>query len=336
MLLGYAQLFEADDTERALPDADSARRLLDQHQWLARVDALLSALQVEDARVRDAFTLGLARLGHRHGGFGTDPHHYHNESHVMELAERRLPQLRAHLGIEALPAEDWTALLLFAACHDLRQRETGDVPGPVGGNEAASVAEAVRLLTACGFDCAGDAALFTALELMIAGSTFNAGLDADLRLESSPVLGGCFARSLGAWLDQDHPGWREDADARRGERLARLAADLDTANVGEAFDFLADSAERLCREREMRAGQAIDKAISAPTSLGFLSRGQLRYFFDLHRFASREGEKVFGPIKAANAAKVREVSAALLAHFHDHPPASGEAVITAFRRLCAA
>ena len=49
-----------------------------------------------------------------------------------------------------------------------------DVPGPVGGNEAASIAETFRILSSCGFDPARDRELFVALELMIAGSTFDA------------------------------------------------------------------------------------------------------------------------------------------------------------------
>ena len=100
--------------------------------------------------------LGLARLGLRHGGFGTDPHDYHNEEHVLELAERRLGQVMDAIGVATLPGDDWLALLLFAACHDLRQRETFDVPGPVGGNEAASIAECFRILAASGFDTVGD------------------------------------------------------------------------------------------------------------------------------------------------------------------------------------
>jgi hypothetical protein len=335
VILGFSRLFGPDQSEQLLPTVTEARALIADSDWPSRIEAVMQRVQCNDGRIADAFTLSLARLGHRHGGFGNDPHAYHNEHHIMELAERRIPHLIQSLGVEALPAEDWHTLVLFAAFHDLRQREDVDVPGPVGGNEAASVAESFRILEQCGFSQQQDRALFVAIELMIAGSTFNAGVNADIHADAGPVMGGCFARSLGPWLDIERKGWREDLQARRGERLARLAADIDTANVGEAFHYLADSAERLCREREMRADSDINRAISAPSALGFLTRGQLVYFFDLHRFASREGERVFGPQKAQNAAKVREVSAGLAAHYSDSPPMSGQAVIEIFRQLAA-
>jgi hypothetical protein len=256
---------------------------------------------------------------------------------VLELGERRLGQLMDSLGDATLPADDWLALLLFASFHDLRQRETFDVPGPVGGNEAASIAEGFRILTACGFDPRTDRALYVALELMIAGSTFDARpLPHPDEQELPTAGGGSLARGLALWLDGERPDWREDEAARRGERLARLAADLDTANVGEPFPLLAESALRLCRERERRAGRPLEKAASAPTCLGFLSRGQTHYFFDLHRFCSREGERAFGPQKATNGPRVRRISQRLLQRFEDQAPPNGTAVLDAFVELCAA
>jgi hypothetical protein len=148
--------------------------------------------------------------------------------------------------------------------------------------------------------------------------------------------GGSLARGLALWLDGERPEWRADAGARRGERLARLAADLDTANVGEPFPLLAESALRLCRERERRAGRTLGRASSAPSCLGFLSRGQTHYFFDLHRFCSREGERAFGPQKAINGPRVRRISQRLLQRFEDQAPPTGAAVLEAFNELCAA
>lgn len=341
MILGYSSLYAADATERALPDPSSARRLLlDQRPDIpARVEAMIdrATAGAGSPQHADAALLGLCRLGLRHGRFGQDPHDYHNEDHVLELAERRLGQVMDGLGDGGLPAADWLALLLFAACHDLRQRETFDVPGPVGGNEAASIAETFRILSVCGFDPVRDRDLHVALELMIAGSTFDARpLPHADNGDLATVAGGSLARSLGLWLDGERPEWRADAAARRGERLARLAADLDTANVGEDFLLLAQSALRLCRERERRAGRALDRAASAPTCLGFLSRGQTHYFFELHQFCSREGERVFGPAKARNGPSVRRVSQGLLQRFEDQAPASGQAVLDAFLALCRA
>jgi hypothetical protein len=218
-----------------------------------------------------------------------------------------------------------------------------DVPGPVGDNEAASSAEALRILETCGYRRDADRAQFIGLELMIAGSTFDTRPVADapemldLATDDLPALvGGSLARGLALWLDTAVSGWRNDPDARRGERLSRLAADLDTANVGEDFAQLCGTAVRLCREREMRLGRSLDAAASALPCLDFLGPGQERYFNDLHRFSSREGERVFGPQKLANGPKVRETSNALHARFMDSPPASGAAVLAAFAELTGA
>ena len=336
MILGYARLYAPDDTERAVPDAAAARRLLDEHVPDVRERMSAMARRIgTDARTEDAILLGAARLGHRHGSFGTDFHDYHNEKHALELADRRLARLLDGEGA-GLATEDSAALMLFAACHDLRQRETRDVPGPVGGNEAASAAECFRILETCGFDLVADRSQFVALELMIAGSTFDArpAPPADPHgAELASIAGGALARGLFLWLDAEVPDWRMDPDARRGERLGRLAADLDTANVGEDFPLLCESALRLCREREMRMGRSLDTPESGPPCLGFLGMGQVHYFFELHRFCSREGERVFGPQKAINGAKVRATSKALGDYFKPGPPPSGQAVIEAFQEL---
>lgn len=341
MILGYSSLYPADAVERDLPDAGAARALLAARRpdIPPRIEAMVSRVTggAGSPRHADAALLALCRLGLRHGGFGNDPHDYHNEEHVLELAERRLARVVDVLGENGLPSADWLALMLFGACHDLRQRETLDVPGPVGGNEAASIAESFRILAACGFDQEADRELYLAMELMIAGSTFDPRpLPHPDSEDLATVAGGSLARSLGLWLDGERPEWNADLGAHRGERLGRLAADLDTANVGEAFALLADSASRLCRERERRAGRRLEDAASGPPCLGFLSRGQIHYFFDLHRFCSREGERVFGPQKLANGPRVRRVSQSLLQQFEASPPACGQAVLDAFAALCAA
>lgn len=340
MILGYSTLFAADAVEDALADASAARALLEQHRpdLVPRMEAVVARITrgAGDRRHTNAALLGMARLGLRHGGFGSDPHEYHNEDHVMELAERRLARVLDSLGEDGLPTRDWLALLLFAACHDLRQREARDVHGPVGGNEAASIAETFRILDACGFHRDADHEQYVALELMIAGSTFDPRPLPHPEGEAmASVAGGSLARGLGLWLDGERPQWAADPATRRGERLGRLAADLDTANVGEAFPLLAQSALRLCRERERRSGRSLADAASGSACLGFLSRGQLNYFFELHRFCSREGDRVFGPTKVANGPAVRQASAALLARFEGQAPASGQLVLESFEALCA-
>jgi len=323
VILNYANDYPPDSVEIALPDARSARRMLEARRpdIVSRLTDVAERIGA-DARTLDATLLGTARLALRHGSFGPDFHAYHNEAHALELAERRLVRLIEAPG--SLAGADAAALLLFAACHDVRQREA-DAAGAhgVGGNEAASIAETFRLLDACGFDRGADAAEYIALELMIAGSTFDSPF---------PLPGGALARNT-LYLDASLPGWRKDARITRGERLARLAADLDTANAGEAFELLCETALRLCREREMRAERALDDAASAAPCLEFLGPGQQRYFFDLHRFCSREGERVFGPQKAANAPRVRQTGEALSARFAARPPADGQAVLDAFAAL---
>lgn len=332
-------LYQADASESALPDAKSAHALLSKHRpdLITRLEArILSVASGHTTdKYLDAAVLGTARLGLRHGSLGDDFHHYHNEDHVLDLAERRLGRMIEQCGLDAMLPEDWLALVLFSACHDLRQRETKDAPGPVGGNEAASIAETFRILDSCGFKRADDRSLYIALELMIAGSTFDPRLSEEGSPDTANLTGGALARSLGLWLDGVQPAWREDQDARRGERLGRLAADIDTANVGEAFGLLGRSALQLAEEQLMRRKLSPDHAESAEQALSFLSYGQHHYFFDLHRFSSREAERVFGPQKLANSEKVRSTSAALTAYFENSPAANGRAVMDAFATLCA-
>ena len=338
MILGYATLYQADASESALPDAKAARQLLAQKRpdIISRLETriLSVASGKPTAKYLDAALLGTARLGLRHGSFGSDFHHYHNEDHVLDLAERRLGRMIEQCGLDAMPPEDWLALILFSACHDLRQRETKDAPGPVGGNEASSISETFRILNVCGFDPIKDRPAYVALELMIAGSTFDPRLS-EASLDTVNLTGGALARSLGLWLDGVKPTWRQDHDARRGERLGRMAADIDTANVGEDFNLLGRSALQLAEEQLMRRGLSPEQPESAEQALSFLSYGQQHYFFDLHRFSSREAERVFGPQKRANSEKVRSTSVALAAHFQSSPATNGRVIMDAFAALCA-
>jgi hypothetical protein len=338
VILGYARQYQVDASESALPDAKAARQLLAEHRpdIISRLDARISSVSqgINAQKYLDVALLGTARLGLRHGSFGDDFHHYHNEDHVLDLAERRLGRLVEQCGLAAMSPEDWLALVLFSACHDLRQRETMDAAGPVGGNEAASISETFRILDSCGFDQISDRSIYVAMELMIAGSTFDPRLS-----EASPdtmnLTGGALARSLGLWLDGVKPTWREDPDARRGERLGRMAADIDTANVGESFSLLGRSALQLAEEQLMRRQLKPEQPESAQQALNFLSHGQQHYFFDLHRFSSREAERVFGPQKLANSGKVRATTAALTTYFQNSPAANGRVVMDAFAAFCA-
>lgn len=342
MRIGRPDEFPQDATERALPDAASAADLVVRQRpdavalLDARIDALLAHFGSEAAprvqRMRAAMLLGLARMGLRHGSWGQDFHAYHNENHALELFDGRMQRLMARIGPGALEFDEWIALSLFCVCHDLRQRETVDFSDPVGRNEAASIAEAWRILRLAGFDDEDDRALFVALQLMIAGSTFDARPSPPQPLNPAEVVAtsGPLAPRLATLLDERDPGWRADSAAENGVRLAQIASDLDTANVGEPLVWLAESASRLCQEREMRSGRALSHAASAAPCLAFLSSGQEFYFFELHRFCSEPGRATFEPAKLHNGPLLRALAAGMRERFAGKPPATGQEVLRAF------
>ncbi|HET6604937.1 MAG TPA: hypothetical protein VFG21_12155 [Xanthomonadaceae bacterium] len=345
MILGLAQSFPPDAAERQLPDVDSARALIG-----ARRPAVLERIRARVAsadgrgdvlsmrRFEDAIVLAVARFGVRHGSWGEDHHDYHNEDHALEILDGRVGRLMNGVGVQALPPTDWRMLMLFGACHDLRQRERVDFRHPIGNNEAASIAEATRIMVAAGFETARDDADFLAMELMIAGSTFDARPTpppSEFNPAEVAATGGALAPKLPAILDREVPDWRKREHIGRALTLAMLASDLDTANVAESFVALAESAARLCREREAFAGRALDATESAGPCLDFLSRGQERYFFELHRFCSELGSRCFAAGKEANAARVSTVSARLRERFPaaGHDATTGAQVVAAFLEL---
>ena len=326
-----------------MPDQPTAERLLrdcrpDFLQLLSRrredfLDTFPDADPQLLVRVERALMISLARLGMRHGSWGDDFHHYHNENHALEILDGRLGRMMHSAGLDRLPLFEWLALSLFATCHDLRQREQVDFSHPIGNNEAASICETRRILALSGFDSQQDRDLYNALDMMIAGSTFDPRPTppaAEYNTAEVVTTAGALAPQLPAFLDRDFPGWRDDASAVRAVELAQMASDLDTANVGEAFPWLAESASRLCQEREMRSGRSLDAPNSATPCLGFLSDGQERYFFELHRFCSDIGRDTFAAAKDDNADRLRRVSQALRERFNGRGPENGQAVVEAF------
>jgi hypothetical protein len=347
VILRLARPFAADPVETRIADPAAGRALVAAHRpdvldLLTRRRACLLAtfgapLRPTLERCEAALLLSLARFGVRHGSWGDDFHHYHNENHALEILDGRLGRLMQTAGLDALAGEDWLALSLFATCHDLRQREVVDYEHPIGNNEAASIAETGRILALCGFDPQRDRVLHLSLELMIAGSTFDARPAPPVLYYNSAEMvssGGALAPNLPVLLDAEHPGWQNDADVVHALELALIASDLDTANVGEPFPWLAESASRLCQEREMRSGRSLDAKDSAAPCAGFLSDGQERYFFELHRFCSALGGATFAPVKDANATRVRDVAQAVRCRYGDgSATANGQAVVTAFAHL---
>ena len=334
MIIGLSQSFLPDTIEREIADVATARALIcerrpDVPELFERRRAVYRDFYGDAAReylerAENAVMLALARLGVRHGSFGNDFHAYHNENHALEILDRRLGRVVEQIGVEALPGRDWLALSLFATCHDLRQREAVDFTHAIGSNEAASIAETHRILEIAGFDPRDDRDLFIALEIMIAGSTFDARPAPMQPYNTAEILqtGGPLAPKLSGELDKAHAGWRQDPALERAVTLALIASDLDTANVGERFTELAHSAARLAAEREMRAGRSLSDGASGSPVLAFLTDGQERYFFELHRFCSELGSAVFAGVKERNAPRVRAVADALRVRFQDQPEGS--------------
>ena len=347
MILGLPRGFAADDSERRLPDVAAARALLGPHaaldtllaqrqqDWAALADADATLL----ARTLDAVRLAHARLALRHGRFGADFHAYHNEGHILEICGGRIDRLVATLGLHAMPLRDWCALMLFGAGHDLRQREAPHLYSGVGANERASIEETRRILDATGFSRERDADIHLALELMIAGSTFDARPPPGGYLYNAADLvqsGGALATKLDTALDNHHPGWRADPAFANGHRLALIAADLDTANVAEPFERFATTGENLCREREMLAGRSLAAGESALPVLRFLTDGQERFFFELHRFQSEVGRCAFEAGKQANALKLKALCMGLRARIALRgAPSTGNQVVEAYRATLA-
>lgn len=350
MIFELGDAYPADEAERALPDAAAALALLAAERpgllprlrsrhadWQQR----FGAVDPQRSRaVEAAIVLGVARLGLRHGGFGDDLHAYHNEGHALDLLLGRIDRLLAHPASAGLSIEDAFALELFAATHDLRQREHEPGPAPVGANEAASLCEAGRILELCGLSAEAEPALHLDLQLMIAGSTFDArpreGSASDPENSAERVArGGALAPQLREWLAQSKPDALALPGIERALRLACIAADLDTANVGESFAHLCESAVQLATEREMRAGRRLGAAQSAEPCRQFLQHAQIRYLEELHRFCSPEGEKLLGAAKARNLDRMRALAQALEADAAFKSANSGAAVIAAFEILAA-
>ncbi len=347
MILPFPREFAEDAAERSVADVAQARRLLASlapglGDALARRRLALAPLvgpgdlaRIE--RTEAAVELAYARLAVRHGSWGQDFHAYHNEHHILEIFDSRIARLMQEAGLQALSLDDWLLLGLFAACHDLRQREAPLYSAGVGSNERASIEEGFRILDLAGFDRQRDAAFYTGLELTIAGSTFDARPPAqDWEYNSVDLVqsGGALASKLDAKLDKHVPGWREVPALQHALELALVAADLDTANVAEPFARFVETGMRLCQEREMRCHRETDDPASALPVFGFLTDGQERFFFELHRFNSALGREAFSGAKQANAQPLKALTMAMRARIAaSGRPANGDAVIEAMRSL---
>jgi hypothetical protein len=347
VILPFPREFAEDAAERSIADVAQARRLLASlapglSAALARRRAALTEITPPDAtarvdRAEAAVELAYARLALRHGSWGEDFHAYHNEHHILEIFDSRIARLMQHAGVHALSLDDWLLLGLFAACHDLRQREAAVYSAGVGSNERASIEESFRILDLAGFERTRDADFYTGLELTIAGSTFDARPPAkDWEYNSVDLVqsGGALASKLDVKLDKHVPGWRDNPTLQHALELALIAADLDTANVAEPFARFVETGMRLCQEREMRCYRSTGDAASALPVFGFLTDGQERFFFELHRFNSDLGRLAFSGDKQDNAQPLKALTMALRARIAiAGKPANGDEVIEAMRTL---
>lgn len=347
VIFQYPTDFPADDCERLVPDPATARTLVRERrpELLAlithrrkRFAGLTSGIadKTLDA-AEDAILIAFCRLAYRHGSWGKDFHHYHNENHIFEILGARLERLIDAVGLESLDILDWFLLALFAAAHDLRQREVPQFAAGIGSNERASIEETFRILDVSGFSRRDHAGVYISIELMIAGSTFDArpphpGQDynsADMVVQS----GGALAQKLDDKLDKHFSGWRNDQRIVHALELALIAADLDTANVAEAFPVFMASTERLCLEREMRSRRDPASAESAQPMFNFLTTGQEHYFFDLHRFSSPHGRKAFADAKDANIDRMHQMTTMMRERINN--PRNGTEVLESFRHVVA-
>jgi hypothetical protein len=346
VIFKFPRDYPADAVEHRVADAAAARLLVRERSpamldLLARRRDRLAELAVGPATAlivpaENTLLIGYCRLAFRHGSWGDDFHHYHNESHIVEILDGRLDRLIEAIGVPALSARDWFLLALFAACHDLRQRETPLFAAGIGSNERASIEETFRILRVCGFSPEAHGGIFDAIELMIAGSTFDARptpSQTEYNTAEQVQSGGALAAKLDQKLDKHKDGWRNDPDIVHALDMAQLAADLDTANVAEPFPKFCATADRLCREREMRSHRSLDDPTSAEPVRSFLSEGQERFFFELHRFNSELGRAAFAAGKQANAIKLKALSFGV--RNESAAEKTGAGVLEIFRKVAA-
>ncbi len=347
MIFQYPIEFPADDCERLVPDAATARKLVRERrpELIALIDQRRQRFASHTTDIagttldsaEDAILIAFCRLAYRHGSWGRDFHHYHNENHIFEILGPRLERLVDAVGIDSLSALDWFLLALFGAAHDLRQREVPQFAAGIGSNERASIEETFRILDISGFSRADHPEVFIGIELMIAGSTFDARPPPPAQEYNSAEMvvqsGGALAQTLDEKLDKHATGWRNDPRMQHALELTLIAADLYTANVAESFPVFMASTERLCLEREMRSRRNLDSAESAKPVFNFLTSGQEHYFFDLHRFSSAAGRTAFAAAKDANIERMHRMTEMMQKRVSE--PASGTEVLDAFRAVVA-
>ena len=186
VIFAFPRTFPADAVELAVVDVDVACRmagarmrpleivLARRHEQLRPLFSTQADAETLLARCANVIRIAYVRMARRHGSLSEDFHAYHNETHILDILDGRIDRLISTHGVSALALRDWCVLGLFAACHDLRQREKPMYEAGVGANERASIEETFRLLDHCGFSRNLDADIYLAMALTIGGSTFDA------------------------------------------------------------------------------------------------------------------------------------------------------------------
>ena len=312
-------VYDADQVELELAEADTAHKLLDAHLPDAKrqLIALARGCRIDDeqelAAVIDAMVIAQARMATRNGCLSKRPLEYHNDQHAVDLVWR-LQRMRDAADCDEMDGHSLLTLILFATMHDLRQDEERR-EGEVGANELASIAEARRILTTCQLDLQR---WFDPLKWMIAGSTFA------VPSTRHQIEGGALASRLMTDLARELPD----------DQLNLLAwgADIDTASVADPFPAFARSAVALCSEREFRLGRSMGSE-SAASVLQFLTDAQWQFFFTLHRFHSPLALRTFGPDKEANAPLLKTLISSVKRVTEDNGLERGDSIADAFTAL---
>ncbi len=289
-----------DEVEQKLATvADAQAFCLKYHpaflRWLEKesrwADSHCSRPQHAEASLQ-LIQLGFARMALRNGSQSAEPLFYHNENHILEILHR----LHRVVEQQAGAVQDWYTLALFAAAHDLRQREPQESTQHqgCGANEQASWLELERMVKEQRLSL--PEAVMQTLRWMIEGSTFYMGMR----------LGSC----QGAWAADLV---RRQAMAAATREQVLLAADLDTANVAEGFLELTQSSLALARERLL-----LKPAASAQAALDFmrkfLEEVQWHYMAECQQFHSRAARTVFTEAKARNLRHLRAFIDRLKSH----------------------
>lgn len=285
-----------DQTEERIDSFKAAQAVLAQlpsdHQqlspWLRWSDEVFAEQPWQQA-LNQSMIIAYARMTRRNGALSEHPRSYHNERHIDDLLTRIFycaEQYKTQINPNGL-----AILSFFAACHDLRQDEPRNTSNPtslVGANEAASFAEAARIIAMTGADSLWNEHHMLLLRTMIEGSTFGSG-----GKRSQNFFQGNLAKHLLQQLSLPN---------KNDEQLVLLACDIDTANVSLNLAEFAQSAVAIFDE--LKSHQNVETSAHQ-----FFGEQQKIYFFEQQQFNAKITLDLFEPKKQNNKNKLLALSA---------------------------